>query len=437
MRAKVWYLIVVVIILSGCGFLENDSEDPSSVEITATPTLPATPTLQSTPIATEPVVQPTQLNLNVWLVSDVTNDLEIPGGSVLAQQMAAFDDNRPNVNLNIEVKSPTGQGGTLSYLRTGRNVAPTILPDLIILPVDQLNTAAAEQLIYPLDGHLTAQQKDELFPAARSMAQVDNMYFGYPFTLNNLGHIAYNTSVFTDTVPATWDDLLSNESSSLIIPGAGASGAELALQLYLASGGSLVTEANQPNLEVEPLTIALDQISRGSTLGRISIQSSNVGTLAEAWQLFEDGVANMVQTDEALYLQERSANQEVDFAELPSLDQRLEPLVDGWAWAISTPDLARQELAAELMAWLIESQNLGEWSLAASTLPGRQSAFDLWPSRDPYVKFLENELSRAHPFPAAANANVMSALSSAVFDVLTLAKSPQLAAEEASMAVKQ
>lgn len=436
MRAKVWYLILVAIILPGCGNLESDSEDPSSIGLTETPTLSATPTLQPTPIATEPVVQPEQLNLNVWLVSDVTNDPEVPGGSVLAQQLAAFDDNRPNVNLNIEVKSPTGQGGTLSYLRTGRNVAPTILPDLIILPVDQLNTAAAEQLIYPLDSHLTTEQKDELFPAARSMAEVDNMYFGYPFTLSNLGHMAYDTTVLTDTVPATWDDLLLDESSSLIIPGAGASGAELALQMYLASGGSLVTEANQPNLEVEPLTVALDHISRASTVGRISVQSSNVGTLAEAWQFLEDGVANMAQTNENLYLQESATNREVEFAELPSLDQRLEPLVDGWAWAISTPDLARQELSAELMAWLIESQNLGEWSLAASTLPGRRSAFDLWPSRDPYVEFVENELDRAQPFPAAANANVMNALSSAVFDVLTLAKSPQLAAEEAAMAVQ-
>lgn len=436
MRAKIWYLFVVVIILSGCGIFEDGSGDPSSVELTATPTLPATPTLQSTPIATEPVVQPAPLNLNVWLVSDVTNDPEVPGGSILAQQLAAFDDNRPNVNLNIEVKSPTGQGGTLSYLRTGRNVAPTILPDLIILPVDQLNTAASEQLIYPLDGHLSTEQIDELFPAARSMAQVDNMYFGYPFTLNNLGHVAYNTSVFTDTVPATWDDLLLNESSSFIIPGAGAPGAELALQMYLASGGSLVTEANQPQLEVEPLTVALDHISRASTLGRVSVQSSNVGSLAEAWQLLEDNVANMAQTNEALYLQESPANREVDFTELPRLDQRLEPLVDGWAWAISTPDLARQELAAELMAWMTESQNLGEWSLAASTLPGRRNAFDLWPAADPYVRFLKNELNRSQPFPAAANAKVMNALSSALFDVLTLAKSPQLAAEEAAIAVQ-
>jgi ABC-type glycerol-3-phosphate transport system substrate-binding protein len=158
--------------------------------------------------------------------------------------------------------------------------------------------------------------------------------------------------------------------------------------------------------------------------------------LAEAWQFLEDGVANMAQTNENLYLQESATNRDVDFAELPSLDQRLEPLVDGWAWAISTPDPARQELSAELMAWLIESQNLGEWSLAASTLPGRRSAFDLWPSRDPYVEFLENELDRAQPFPVAANADVMDALSSAIFDVLTLAKSPQLAAEEAAMSVQ-
>jgi ABC-type glycerol-3-phosphate transport system substrate-binding protein len=92
-------------------------------------------------------------------------------------------------------------------------------------------------------------------------------------------------------------------------------------------------------------------------------------------------------------------------------------------------------MAAELISWLASGQNLGEWSSAALMLPSRREAFAEWTANDTYLSFLQSELERAEAFPNAATSSIISALSTAVFDVISTAKSPQTAAEEAAEAV--
>ena len=68
-------------------------------------------------------------------------------------------------------------------------------------------------------------------------------------------------------------------------------------------------------------------------------------------------------------------------------------------------------------------------------LPARRAAFSEWSATDPYIRFLQGELERAEAFPNAATSNIISALNTAVFDVISSAKSPQTAAEEAAAAI--
>lgn len=430
------FLLLALLLLPACSLLNGDSESVEATETASIPTAAATPTPVDTPEVTpSPVVQPPTV-LNVWLVNGIAPDESTPAGQLLAEQLAAFDDTHPELTLNVEVKVPTGQGGTLSYLRTGRGVAPSILPDLVLLPADQLVGAAAEQLIFPLDDLLETEMVDDLYPAAETMSRSGENVVGYPHTLTGLKHLAFNSAAITATFPITWDGMLSLDKASFVFPAAGTPGAELALQLYLASGGSLAGESGERMLEVEPLTNALSAISRGRTAGVIPSSSANLTSLAEAWQLYVNSSANIVQTDVDLYLTNRTDAPDATFAAVPGLDQRLPALVEGTAWAISTPDPARQALASELLSWLASSANQGAWSAAAGELPARRSAFSEWPADDPYTTFLQSELGRAQPLPASADAALLSTLSTAVFDVVSLGKPPQQAAQEASEALQ-
>ncbi|HFQ94646.1 MAG TPA: hypothetical protein ENK32_11585 [Anaerolineae bacterium] len=94
-------------------------------------------------------------------------------------------------------------------------------------------------------------------------------------------------------------------------------------------------------------------------------------------------------------------------------------------------------VALELMTTLIEAENLAEWSEAAAYLPTRRSAYDFWPSRDPYVPFARRELAQARPHPLGPNSKMITVLENALFDVISLNKTPQEAAEEAAAVLQE
>jgi ABC-type glycerol-3-phosphate transport system substrate-binding protein len=218
---------------------------------------------------------------------------------------------------------------------------------------------------------------------------------------------------------------------SFVFPAAGPAGATLLLQLYLAAGGSLTNEAGQPDLQFEPLLSALQLLNNGRSNRFILPNSSNLITLDEAWPLFQNGNVTFAQTNSGQYLKKQAENETLGAALMPGLAEPLTPLVNGWAWAISATDSAKRPLAAELLSYLVDNPNLGEWSQQSQLLPARQGALFFWPEEDPYVQFASDMLlaAEAHPFPPTHP--LMLALNDAAFDVISLSKSPQVAAEEA------
>jgi multiple sugar transport system substrate-binding protein len=438
MRHYAALTFLLLTFLTGCSIFDRERTPAAA---TATPALEPTPEVQPTlvgePPAPAPAPSPTGvITLTVWTSVDVSPRPETPGGLILQEQLAAFEAQHPGVRLQLQQKSVAGPGDILSYLRTGRQVAPTILPDLILLPTDQLPGAVSERLIYPVGHLLPLELLEELFPVADALVRIEDTVQAYPFAITNLQHVAYNRSVITDTVPSTWDTLLESEAARLVFPAAGGDGAELALQFYLAVGGTLTNEANQSHLEEEPLRQALSQLGRARAAGIIVPESDNVATLTEAWQLFQTGQATIVHTRAGLFLREQALGQNHGYAPIPGPAGPLRPLVRGWTWALTTSDPARQALAAELITWLADSANLGSWSAQSHTLPARRTAFDYWPQDEDYIRFIQEQLEAAAPYPLPATGTLLTALGNAVFDVVTLAASPQVAAEQAAAEVR-
>ncbi|MCA9936123.1 MAG: extracellular solute-binding protein [Ardenticatenaceae bacterium] len=438
-RHLILTLLAIWLLLAACVQQPQDNNPiPTAPVVQGTPTSIATPAVQTQPDSPTPtaVLTNTTRSLIIWLPPEIA--ARTPAGSdTFLNQLSAVTADFPDLEIRVEQKAISGQGGMLSYLRTGRSVVPDILPDLIVLPTNQLSAALTDNLIYPMDGLLNAALLEDLYPAARNMAQIDEQILGYPFALTDLGHLAYTTSAFTTTVPITWPDLLGLSAQSFLFPGAGRPGTTLALQMYLDAGGQLVNDVGQPSLQAEPLTQVLEQFNQGRSSGFIIAQSNSLATIAEAWQLYNSGTATLVQTtaDQLLLSQTGEQSTTSGFAPLPGLTDHLTPLVNGWAWAISTPDPAQQALAIEVMTGLLNDTRLTEWSLQSGILPARQSAFALWPQDDPYTLFLGQEMAVARPFPATANTTIMGVLGNALLDVLTQSKTPQAAAEEAAATI--
>ena len=416
--------------------VETTPETIPSQVVNGTAVVTGTPPADTTPDIVIPTtaVSQTQPTLRVWLPPEIALSTE-EGAAILNAQLAAYRSNHANLQLIVEQKAVSGQSGILNYLRTGRTVAPTVLPDLIAIPIDQLTPALTEKLIYPIDGLIGTALLEDLYPAALHLVLKENQVSGYPFILTGLPHLAYNSETVTDTIPTRWQTF-TTMPNSFIFPANGIMGGLLALEFYLDAGGSLTNEAGQAAFQVEPLATALQQLFTAKSNGFILDQSSNYSTQLETWQLFRAGTADFTLSSSEQYLRQRDENGQFLVTAVPGLQQPLTPLLNGWAWAITTNDPARRALAGELLVSLIASDQLGEWSYASDFLPARQSALAFWPEEDAYVAFAREQLNRAVAMPFSTTSNSMTILNNAVFDVVTLAKTPQLAAEEAAAALQ-
>jgi len=440
MRVK-WLILTLLLgslTLSACDLLQNDGDAETAEEDAEAIVIPdaTADVAQITPVFEVPATTtPAAVDLKVWIPPEIAVRTET-GTQTMADQLTNFNAKNPDIVIRVEQKRVQGDGGILSYLRTGRSVAPSVLPDLIAIPTELLPSAANESLIYPLNDQLEPELMNELFPPALEMSRPDERILGYPFALTWLPHLVYNSNVLTTTLPLTWDRLISDTERSMVFAADGTDGALLALQFYLDAGGTTVNELGQPTLQEEQLTVALETLQEGKEAGFFVPQSSSISGLDQAWQIFLAGGANIARTSSDHFLRENTTGLPLEFTVTPGIDRPLTPLVGGWAWAISTSDPDRQAAALELMLELVAAPNQAEWSQNSNILPARRDSLALWSDDDLYVGFVQQELERAQPMPVTSTSKMMTVLGDAVFQVVSGSKLAQEAAQDAVAALQ-
>lgn len=283
-------LIIALLTLAACDLA--GSEDPTPIATpSATAATAVSTEVRQEPSATDATVMPPAaqgITLTIWTNTTIAPNSEVAGGPILLEQLSEFDSDHSDVHLLVELKTIADQGGTLSYLRTGRSIAPSILPDVILLPSSELPSAATQGLIFPLDSAAHEEAIDDLYPVARDLVTIDDQIYGYPFALTNLQHLVYDTEAITETVPVNWNSLVTEPPGMLIYPAAGSVGAQLTAQLYRELGGTFVNDEGQPALQTEPLAEALTLVQQGITGELIDLQSGSAGSLDQTWQIFEE-----------------------------------------------------------------------------------------------------------------------------------------------------
>jgi ABC-type glycerol-3-phosphate transport system substrate-binding protein len=433
-------LIPFLMLLAACDVLSTmsgeppatPSPEPTAVRVTIQPEI-----INATPQVQTPVPPITQLR--VWIPPEIGARTDA-GAQELSSQLREFEAENGNLSIIVEQKPVEGAGGILSYLRSGQQVAPLILPDLIALPTSILNESGVRELVFPLDNLMDMDRLADIYPAPAADVLRSNQVYGYPFATSGLTHLVYDPAIVTGTVPLRWTQFISDTNHTLVLPADSREGAMFGLQFYLAEGGSLTNEAGQPDLQVEPLTRALQQIS----LNKANLlQSQQMKTLEEAWQYHQLGLSEFVWTGADFFLGQRggsAANPSVQpqgFLPVPGSTGPLVPLVNSWAWAISTPDAARQALAADLVHWLTQSDNLASWSSRSQILPAGREAMAVLADQDNYYLFTSREMERAEVLPISQSSRIFDVLGDAVFQVLTTETSPEILAETAVSALRQ
>jgi len=366
--------LILVMLMTACEGLSADF--PWLVKATPTPTQAAgengeatptpdlTPTMAATP---EPVTQ-----LTLWVLPEMDPTLETEASQLFANQLQLFSDLHAGLEITVRVKAASGTGGLLDALTATSAAAPGALPDLIVLPRADLETAALKELIYTLDGLTEIPDDADWFNFTREMALLQGSVFGLPFAADSLV-LVYRTKSLPE-LPKTWAALL--EENAVLAFAAESDKALFQLALYQAEGGAVQDNQRKPILDVDPLTEVFGLFQTGVNTGAFPVWLNQYQTPDQVWTAFQEGQTDLAVTWLSNYLAELPADASVS-ALLP-MSINVVSFGTGLSWAVATSDENRQIIAVELAEYLVQPEFLAAWSAAAGYMPARPSALEGW-----------------------------------------------------------
>jgi len=416
-------ILLLPLTLPGCERITPTPESPLPTPIPSP--LRPTPTLTPTREA-----QPMIVTLGLWLPEELSPYSQRPGAATLAQQLDDFSDAYPDVQVEVTIKKARGRGGLLDFLRTARDAAPSILPDLIVLDAAELATAAGSGLIQPLDSLLSPTQLNDRFPFATELGMVEGQALGFVIGVD-MQHLAYRPTVF-ESRPVSWTQIIS-PPVPFLFPAGGHDRQinDATLIQYMAAGGKLTDQDGRPWLDADVMVKVLSFYS--TCVGTGTISPTVVLKIADpdqSWEQFLAGESDMAVVRARRYWLE--ADETIAAAPIPTRDGRPFSIARGWALAMVADDPARQALAQLLLDWLIASDHSAQWTQTAGYLPGTRGALRMWdvPSTDRAVLHSVMEAAVPPPRPEAIN-TAGRVMQEALEAVLRRRVSPEAAAAAA------
>jgi ABC-type glycerol-3-phosphate transport system substrate-binding protein len=317
------------------------------------------------------------ITLKLWLPEELDPYARRTGANTLARQLSDFSDTYyPDLQVEVTVKKTHGRGGLLDFMRTARDAAPSILPDLVVLDAADLETATGSDLIQPLDSFLPQSTTSERFPFATAMGQVGGQTMGTVIGAD-MQHLAYRPALF-DAPPVSWRQIISSPAP-LLFPAGGYDGKinDATLIQYLGAGGKLTNSDGEPWLDEEVMVNVFDFYSKCITATVIVPTAIlTITHVDQAWEQFKNEQAGMTVVRAGRYWLE--ADEDVAAVPIPTRLGQPISIARGWALAMVTTDPTRQDLAMLLFDWLTAPERNAQWTQAAGYLPGTHSALRLW-----------------------------------------------------------
>jgi len=422
----------VAALLGGCGLdLTSPPPAPETPTRAAAATAEAVPAIEPTPPPTSSPPEPTVVSLTVWTTEAFSPTMAITSGQILAQEVAAFEADHPELEVSFVLKKPYGKGGMLDYLLTTAAVAPDLLPDLAFLDVDDLPAAVQGGVVQPLDDLLAPELAADLYSFARQGATFDDRLMGLQFQAD-LDHLVYNTGEMA-VPPRSWPGVLSNPGP-YIFPAGGQGGLvndDFLIQYLAVRPWPTLAGPGEEFLDQESLAAALQFYHDGVAQGVFPAEIVEYHDNEACWNDYLAGSAALTHVSASRYLADRAQLQSSAVAPIPGISGATSAIGRGWALVLVTSDPARKALAVDLMARLMDPQTNAAWNQAAGTLPTRQSVLAASDTLDSYARFVHQQLLAAQPRPRLPNyAHVAADLQDAVYAVVTGTQSPEAAAAQ-------
>ena len=404
---------LLLLLIGGCqsSALLIDGVGPNAEAAEATPAPIQTSTLLPRPTDGSPTPAVTEEpedqshTLIFWTVEPVSSEAEGEPGNQIDNSLRLFRRNNPDIMVEVLIKKPSGKGGVLDFLRTARDVAPTILPDVAVMNAADLSQAYADGLIQPLDGRLDRSIVQDLLPVARRVGTIEEQLLGVPLGLE-LEHTVYNEAIF-ETPPLLWRDIFT-ANTTYLFPAQGVNGLvnDSTLAQYYSVGGKLLDAEGTPTFDEASLRSVLEiyqQAVENKTINPVILEASTANDL---WPRFVDREAGIAQITVRRYLADRDLVGNTNFTSLPVQDIQNTPVLITHGWVLvliaDAENLQQQSAALQLMEWFMSTSNNAVWNEANGSIPTRDSSYQQVAQGDPYWEFLAGQLNVAQPEPGFA-----------------------------------
>jgi ABC-type glycerol-3-phosphate transport system substrate-binding protein len=264
------------------------------------------------------------------------------------------------------------------------------MPDLVALTYSDMQSAASAGFLHPLEGLTNVLQDPDWYPVAREFGHYQNSEFGLPFASDALLTV-YRPAAF-DPPPSAWDAVF--ESGSYAAFPASDPKALFFLDLYLSAGGELTNDQGAIILDEELVIQVLSFFKEGLDKGAIPPEIKDHQTDVQTLQYFRGGYADLVVVSVTSDLATKSGQ----YMPVLGLNNLHYSLADGWVWSLAGADAEKLPVAAELAAYLVDSEYMSIWTKSAGYLPTRPQALAGWEEEDLETS-LNEVLQSAHPVP--------------------------------------
>ncbi len=329
----------------------------------------------ATPIetaATDPIATqvPTDFDvITIWIEPQFDPALDTPQSELLRDHVKEYVDQNPGVKISFRLKEATGPNSIMNALSITSEAAPDALPTIVLLSRQNMEKAANEGLIRPIDFYTNAFEKNDWYPFANKLGLTKNEMYGLPFVAN-LMVLGLESEIATNTYLPLTDSL---RQFGRIGFAAGNPASILPFLWYQSAGGDFDDETGRSNLEGDPLEAVFSAIRSNTRSGNFPSLITQYDLSSEVWDAFKAGDFESVITWSDKILAD---DQDISMTFLPAISQAPYTYADGWVWCLvqkSTTDIERN---LDFMHFLVLPEFLKKYSANSPYLPVRPSSIN-------------------------------------------------------------
>jgi ABC-type glycerol-3-phosphate transport system substrate-binding protein len=379
--------LLLLLLITGCGALSTPTPLPS---LQPQPPI-GTPAVE--PIVSETVVPDANDQLVVWLPAFTGITTEGSAGTIMTNAFHQFEQRNPTIKLDVQVKADAGTASLYNFLRSAQEVAPGILPDLVLINTQQLWQIVDLGMVKALsaDELLTDEQ---FFPVARSAVVYHSQTIGIPYTLD-VTHLVYDSAVL-DSPPTTWTELLAN-NQAFLFPAAEIGTTNATLLQYIGAGGELLEDGSISDPEI--LKDFFTFIAQAHQRNIIPSAVLDLSSFNAVWRAFVADRNVLATVQMTQFYPNAAGINPPSYAIVPTRNGSSVTIADTWAFAILTEDQQRRQLALALINELLQPEVQGPWSQSVARLPSQPTSLAMWTQANNYRDFVQTLLDDAVSLP--------------------------------------